>query len=30
MRIALPRRVDCHGTKTEELAGTGAMDTQGG
>jgi uncharacterized protein (DUF302 family) len=30
MRMALPQRVDRHGTKIEELAGTGAMDTQGG
>jgi uncharacterized protein (DUF302 family) len=30
VRMALPQRVDCHGTKIEELAGTGAMDTQGG
>ena len=30
MRAALPQRVDCHGTKIEDLAGTGVMDTQGG
>ncbi len=30
MRAALPQRIDCHGTKVEELAGTGAHDAQGG
>ena len=30
MRAALPQRIDCVGTKIEELAGTGAIDTQGG
>ena len=30
MRAALPQRIDCHGTKVEELAGTGVHDTQGG
>ena len=30
MRAALPQRIDCHGTKVEELAGTGAIDAQGG
>lgn len=30
MRLALPQRIDCHGTKVEELAGTGAIDSQGG
>jgi len=30
MRAALPQRIDCHGTKVEELAGTGAHDSQGG
>jgi hypothetical protein len=30
MRAALPQRVDCRGTKIEELAGTGAVDSQGG
>jgi hypothetical protein len=30
MRAALPQRVDCRGTKVEELAGTGAIDAQGG
>jgi len=30
MRLALPQRIDCHGTKVEELAGTGAIDAQGG
>ena len=30
MRAALPQRIDCHGTKVEELAGTGVIDSQGG
>ena len=30
MRAALPQRVDCAGTKIEDLAGTGQPDTQGG
>ena len=30
MRAALPQRVDCRGTKVEELAGTGVIDSQGG
>ncbi|MGB9455010.1 MAG: DUF302 domain-containing protein [Bryobacteraceae bacterium] len=30
MRAALPQRVDCHGTKIEDLAGTGEIDSQGG
>ena len=30
MRAALPQRIDCHGTKVEELAGTGIHDAQGG
>ena len=30
MRAALPHRIDCHGSKVEELAGTGVLDTQGG
>jgi 3-isopropylmalate dehydrogenase len=30
MRAALAQRIDKHGTKIEELAGTGAPDTQGG
>lgn len=30
MRAALPQRVDCRGTKIEDLAGTGAVDSQGG
>jgi Domain of unknown function DUF302 len=30
MRAALPQRVDCHGTKVEELGGTGVHDAQGG
>ncbi len=30
MRAALPQRIDCHGTKLEELAGTGVHDSQGG
>ncbi|MBK5294973.1 MAG: hypothetical protein JJE04_25265 [Acidobacteriia bacterium] len=27
---ALPQRIDCHGTKLEDLAGTGRMDSLGG
>ncbi|MGO9255494.1 MAG: hypothetical protein ACLQU1_04225 [Bryobacteraceae bacterium] len=30
MRAALPQRIDCHGTKIEELAGTGVHDSPGG
>jgi hypothetical protein len=30
MRAAVPQRIDCRGTKIEELAGTGAIDSQGG
>ncbi len=30
MRCALPQRIDCHGTKVEELAGTGLHDAPGG
>lgn len=30
MRAALPQRIDCHGTKVEELAGTGVHDSAGG
>jgi len=30
MRAALPQRIDCHGTKLEELAGVGKHDAQGG
>jgi hypothetical protein len=30
MRAALPQRIDCHGTKVEELAGVGSHDSQGG
>ncbi len=30
MRAALPQRIVCHGTKVEELAGTGVHDAQGG
>lgn len=30
MRAALPQRIDCRGTKVEELAGTGVHDAQGG
>ena len=30
MRAALPQRIDCHGTKIEELAGTGMHDAAGG
>jgi len=30
MRAALPQRIDCHGTKVEELAGVGTHDAQGG
>jgi hypothetical protein len=30
MRAAVPQRIDCHGTKIEELAGVGTHDAQGG
>ncbi len=30
MRATLPQRVDCVGTKIEDLAGTGKVDSQGG
>jgi hypothetical protein len=30
MRATLPQRIDCRGTKVEELAGTGVHDAQGG
>jgi len=30
MRAALAQRIDCHGTKVEDLAGTGVHDAQGG
>ena len=30
MRAAVPQRIDCHGTKVEELAGVGTHDAQGG
>ena len=30
MRATLPQRIDCHGTKVEELAGTGVLDSPGG
>jgi uncharacterized protein (DUF302 family) len=30
MRAAVPQRIDCRGTKVEELAGTGAHDAAGG
>lgn len=30
VRGAIPQRIDCHGTKVEELAGTGEYDAQGG
>jgi uncharacterized protein (DUF302 family) len=29
-RGAIPQRIDCHGTKVEELGGTGEHDAQGG
>ncbi len=29
-RAAIPQRVDCHGTKVEEIGGTGKHDAQGG
>lgn len=30
MRAALPQRIDCRGSKVEDLAGTGSHDAQGG
>ena len=30
MRASLPQRIDCHGTKVEELVGTGVHDAPGG
>ena len=30
MRATLPQRVDSHGSKIEEMAGTGEVDAQGG
>jgi uncharacterized protein (DUF302 family) len=30
LRAIVPQRIDCRGTKVEELAGTGVPDTQGG
>jgi len=30
MRATVPQRIDCHGTKVEELGGTGSHDSQGG
>ena len=30
MRAALPQRIDCRGTKIEEMAGTGVHDSSGG
>jgi uncharacterized protein (DUF302 family) len=30
MRAALPQRIDCHGSKVEDLAGIGVHDSQGG
>jgi len=30
MRATVPQRNDCHGSKIEEMAGTGVLDTQGG
>ena len=30
MRESIPQRIDCHGTKIEDLAGTGEMDSPGG
>jgi uncharacterized protein (DUF302 family) len=30
LRAALPQRIDCRGTKVEDLAGTGKHDAQGG
>jgi len=30
MRRSIPQRIDCHGTKIEDLAGTGELDSPGG
>ncbi len=30
MRASIPQRIDCHGTKIEDLAGTGKIDAPGG
>jgi uncharacterized protein (DUF302 family) len=30
VRGSIPQRIDCHGTKVEDMAGTGAHDSQGG
>ncbi len=30
MRASIPQRIDCHGTKIEDLAGTGEVDAPGG
>ncbi|MBI4906185.1 MAG: hypothetical protein HY820_21300 [Acidobacteria bacterium] len=30
MRLTIPQHIDCHGTKIEDLAGTGEMETLGG
>ena len=30
MRATLPQRLDSHGSKVEEMAGTGEVDAQGG
>lgn len=30
MRAAIPQRIDCHGTKVEDLGGTGQLDAPGG
>jgi uncharacterized protein (DUF302 family) len=30
MRGSIPQRIDCHGTKIEDLAGTGELDSPGG
>ncbi len=30
MRASIPQRIDCHGTKVEDLAGTGEVDAPGG
>jgi hypothetical protein len=29
-RATVPQRIDCHGTKVEDLAGTGQQDSPGG
>jgi hypothetical protein len=30
VRGSIPQRIDCHGTKLEDLAGTGEHDSKGG